>query len=245
MFRKFIYCLLLLLCITGLGYTEGYVPKVGEVLEYKVVVKSVIRGAVQTIKVVSKGVYNGREVYNIRSEMTTIGLVKGLYDYSQVEDLVLDAEGLFPWFIKQEVKNGKNIKQEEVSFDYSRKIAVRLLSQNSGTQERTEFCLPDFVQDGLSLQFFLRKDQNINGPNKIFFYNNGLIAENSFEVMRINQPITLESGTFPRYCQIVDNVSQIKISIAETPERFPIAIKKITDFGAIEMKLFKIIEAPQ
>ena len=77
-------------------------PKVGEILKYKVIVKSAIHGANETIKVVSKDTYNGRDVYNIHSQMGTIGLAKGLYNYDQVEDLVLDAEGLYPWFIKLE-----------------------------------------------------------------------------------------------------------------------------------------------
>ena len=246
MFHKiFPYCLGLIICFGSMGYAEGYTPKIGESLEYKVVVKSAIHGANQTIKVVSKDTYNGRDVYKINSEMMTVGLVKGLYKYYQVEDMVLDAEGLYPWVIKREIRNGGDIQQEETNFDYSNKKARRLLIKNVGAQEWSEINLPGFIQDELSLLYFLRKNQVINSVNKVYFYANGSVKENTYIVKQAGQAIHLECGTYSKYLQIIDKVSKITVLVTDAPERFPIIIKSIASFGAIEMKLLKIEEATQ
>jgi hypothetical protein len=250
MFRKIIPCCLglSLFCLSGLGLVRANAPnsyslKVGEVLEYKVIVKSAIYGANQTVKVVSKGFYNGRNVYNIHSEMITIGLVKGLTNYSQVEDLVLDAEGFYPWIIKTTTKDNKHDRYEEVHFDYAAKKAVRSVIKDGEAKESSVLDLPGFVQDGLSLQFYLRQDQIGEGVNKIYFLGHSSIKENTFTVKRVSQTIQLECGVFSKYLQIKDDDSSITLLIAETPERTPIVIKSIAKFGAIEMKLAKISHA--
>jgi hypothetical protein len=231
----------LLFCFGGLGYADGYTPRVGETLVYKVIVKSAIHGADQTIKVVSKDIYNGRDVYNIHSEMGTIGFVKGLFKYAQVEDLVLDAEGLYPWVIKLTLQDSKHNQQEEIRFDYAHQKAYRLITKKSGEQKSEEIDLPGFVQDGLSLQFFLRKDQIVNGVNKVYFYNsNGSISTNNFTVKQSNQAVHLDSGTFSKCLQIIDDVGKFTILVTDNPERLPIIIKSIANFGTIEMKLSMI-----
>ena len=177
--------------------------------------------------------------------MGTIGLVKGLYNYSQVEDLVLDAEGLYPWVIKLAIQDNKSNQREEISFDYASHKAVRLVSKNGGAQESSEIDLPGFVQDGLSLQFFLRKDQIVDSVNKIYFYGNGSISENTFTVKQISQAVHLECGTYSKCLQIVDDVSKITILVTDNLERLPILIKSIASFGSIEMKLSKIKQTVQ
>lgn len=239
--KQFLIGACLFFLLGGLGYADGYSPNVGEVLEYKIVLKSLVHGGNQTVRVVSKGVYNGRDVYNIRSEMMTVGLVKGFYDYAQSEELVLDADGLYPWFIKEEIREGKNSKREEVSFDYSRKIAVRLFSRNDEPPERTEIVLPGYVQDSLSLQFYLRREQTVNYSRKLYFYANGSVSENSFSVAPVSQKIELAGDTYQSFLQIADDVSKITVLVAaDSPGRYPFIIKKMADWGMIEMKLVKI-----
>jgi hypothetical protein len=241
MFRKLIPCCLgLFICFGSIGYANNYHLRIGEVLTYKIIVKSTIHGADEVIKVVSKDTYNGRDVYHIHSEMTTVGIVKGLYNYSQVEDLVLDAEELYPWNIKITTKDRSKFQVEEVRFNYAEKKGLRVLTKDGGAPESSEIDLPGFVQDGLSLQFFLRKNQVWNNENKIYFYGHGSVKENAFTVKQASQPIKLECGTYSRYQQINDDESNISVLIADTHERLPIVIKKTANFGEIEMKLVKI-----
>jgi Protein of unknown function (DUF3108). len=251
MFRKIIpFSLGLLICLSGLGYARANAPvsgsnnfplKVGEILQYKVTVRSAIYGANQTIRVASKGSYNGRTVYNIHSDMEAVGLVKGLTNYSQVEDLVLDAEGFYPWVIKISTKDNNHDEYEEVRFDYAAKKAVRRLTKNGSEKEPRELDLPGYVQDGLSLMFFLRNDKIGESIDKVYFYNHGSVAENAFNAKEVSQDIQLECGTYHKYLQINDSDSSLMVLIADAPERFPIVVRSIARFGAIEMKLSKVL----
>lgn len=232
-------CLALVLCFGSFGYAENAPFKVGEVLEYKLYAKTAIYGANEIIKVVSKNTLNGREVYRVHAEMATIGIVKGLYEYSQIEDLVMDAEGFYPYWIRLETKDRSKNQLEEIHFDYAGKKAIRVLTKNGGT-ETSEIELPGFVQDGLSLQFYLRQDQIAEKPSMIYFYGNGKIKGSNFEIKQISKPIKLESGTYSKYLQIIDYENDITVLIAENQSRLPIYVKKIAKFGSMEMKLSKV-----
>ncbi|HBE77736.1 MAG TPA: hypothetical protein DDW65_08105 [Firmicutes bacterium] len=241
MFRKIILCCLGLLIIgTGLVSANDYSPRVGEVLHYKVIVKSAIYGADQTVKVVSKGVYNGREVYTIHSEMWAIGLVKGIHNYRQVEDLIMDADGFYPWVIKVNTQDANKSKQEEVRFDYAAKKAFRSVIKNDEPQKNSEIELPGPVQDGLSLLFFLCRDKVADSENQIYFYGNGSIDHITFTTKQATQPVQLDCGTYTKYLQIFDNVSRITVLVTQSPSRIPIVVKKMAKFGMIEMKLSQI-----
>jgi hypothetical protein len=241
MFRKLIpcCCLAVLLYFGSFGYANEPRFRVGEVLQYKAYARSAIYGANEMIKVVSKDTFSGRDVYRIHAEMTTIGIVKGLYNYSQVEDLVMDAEGFYPYWIRLNTQERSKSQQEEIRFKYDERKATRVVTKNGETRT-SEIDLPGFVQDGLSLQFFLRQNRIQEVPHKIYFYGNGHINESNFEVTFISKPIHLESGTYPKYLQITDNENDITVLIAENQERLPISVKKIAKIGAIEMKLSKI-----
>ncbi len=232
-------CLALMVCFGSFGYAENAPFKVGEVLEYKLYAKSAIYGANEIIKVVSKNTLNGREVYRVHAEMTTVGIVKGLYEYSQIEDLVMDAEEFYPYWIRLETKDRSKNQLEEVHFDYVGKKATRVLTKN-GETKTSEIELPGFVQDGLSLQFFLRHNQITEKPRKVYFYGNGKINESNFDIKLISKPIKMESGIYSKYLQIIDNDNDITILIAEDQCRLPIYVKKIAKFGSMEMKLSKV-----
>jgi hypothetical protein len=240
MFRKLLpfCCLALLLCFGSFGYANESPFRVGEVLEYKLFAKSAIYGANEIIKVVSKDTYHGREVYRIHSEMTTVGIVKGLYNYSQVEDLIMDAEEFYPYWIRLDTQDRSKNQLEEIQFNYVEKKAVRVKTKN-GETKTSEIELPGFVQDGLSLIFFLRQNQIQEKPRKIYFYGNGKIDESTFEVKEISKPIQMEGRTYSKYLQIIDNEDAITVSIAENQERLPFYIKKIANFGTVDMRLSK------
>ncbi|HBF39849.1 MAG TPA: hypothetical protein DDW50_21385 [Firmicutes bacterium] len=241
MVRKLIpcCCLAVLLCFGSFGYANESHLRVGEILEYKAYARSVIYGANEMIKVVSKDTFSGREVYRVHAEMTTVGIVKGLYNYTQVEDLVMDAEGFYPYWIRLNTQEHSKSQQEEIHFNYEVRKATRVVTKN-GETSTSEIDLPGFVQDGLSLQFFLRQNRIQEVPHKIYFYGNGHINESNFEVTSVSNPIHLENSTYPKYLQITDNENDITVLIAENRDRLPILVKKIAKIGAIEMRLSKV-----
>ncbi|TCL63030.1 uncharacterized protein DUF3108 [Hydrogenispora ethanolica] len=242
-YRKLITLFSLLLLFgaaSGWGLAAGYQPRAGEQLYYRVVVKSMIHGADQTIKVVSKGTYKNREIVNVQYSMNTIGMVKNLANYSEQETLILDAEGLYPWYLKREVISGEKKTHEEVTFDYAQGIAIRLASRNDEPTVRTELKLTGFVQDGLSLPFFLRKENLKPGHHQVNFYSNGKIEPVTFTLREINQPLKLETGTYQPYLQATNDESKITIILADTAERQPLIIRKLAQFGKVEARLTKV-----
>ncbi|NLW48273.1 MAG: DUF3108 domain-containing protein [Firmicutes bacterium] len=240
MYRKGIFILFLsvLTILTGaIGLTEDYIqPKIGECLEYEVIVKSMVHGADQTIRIVEADVYLDRPVLKIQSVMDSVGMIKSITKYQEKEEIVLDLEGLYPWVIRREISDKDGLEIEEVIFDYSKGVAVRVYSENDGPEERTELEVQGYVQDGLSLQFYLRKNITL-GNNEVFFYSNGKIKKISYQITEVLEPLKLECGEFQEYYRVHNSEQKITILISKTPERYPLAVEKIGKIGKIEAKL--------
>jgi hypothetical protein len=215
--------------------------KAGEVLEYKLTVKSVIHGGNQTIRVSEVEYYKNRPVLKIFSKLTSVGLVKKVTGYSETEDLVLDAEGLYPLYLKREVHDNKKAEVEEVSFDYAKKVAMRILNKSNEPTERSEIKLPGYVQDGLSLQFFLRKSDLKPGNYKIYFYSNGSVEEIAYGIREVNQSLQLDCGKYSGYWEVDNPKVGITIVLSNDEERLPLIIRKINNIGKFESKLVKIL----
>ena len=243
MFRKGLFLVVLTisaLIMSAAGLTDDYVPpRIGECLEYKVVVKSMMHGADQSVRVVEANVYQGRPVLVIQSKMETVGLVQTLTKYQETEEIILDLEGLYPWVIRRRVSDKDGSENEEVIFDYSKGTAVRTVSENGGPQKRTKLKVPGYVQDVLSLQFYLRKNTSLV-DNQIYFYSDGEIKEISYQATLSKEPLTLECGQFGQYYQINNTEKKIIILLADTSERYPLVIRKIDKIGKIEAKLSEI-----
>lgn len=247
-YKKLIFYSGLIFLICGSGYTDedafgdyrGYSPRVGEVLSYKVIAKSFIYGADQKVKVVSKGVFANRNVFNVEYTFNTIGLVWSLTKYHEREELVLDEEGLYPLFTKREIFDNGKLLIEETNFDYARGYAIRTVTNSDGNKNTSEIKLPGFVQDSLSLQFFLRKQLFEEGRKRISIYYFGTVEEIEYEITKINEPIKLEYGSYPRYYQITSDQAKITVYFTDNEEHIPLVIKKSANFGKVEARLSKI-----
>lgn len=218
---------------------KEYTPRVGEILEYDLWVKSIIHGGKQTVKVLSRDMGQNGEVIHVQCTMKTIGLAYSLTKYSEVEDVVLDGKGMYPLSIRREVHQGKTISVEKVEFNYSQGTATRSFSVNNGKPELSEIKLPGIVQDAVSLQFFLRKGDYRKGVNKLNFYDNGSIEETSYNVTEGSEPMKLACGTFPKFDRIDHNGGKITVLVAQDTYRIPLTIRVIASFGKVEAKLIK------
>ncbi|HEX3044292.1 MAG TPA: DUF3108 domain-containing protein [Bacillota bacterium] len=238
-----------LLILSGIGMAgfskgaapdlDGFTPQVGEVLEYKMILKSVIHGANQTVKILSKEEFEGHQVLNIRSNLTSVGLVKSLSNYSETEDIKIDAESFYPRWIRREIHNGGKQQLEEVYFNYETMTAERELTRTDGSSQKVTLKLPGMVQDGVSLPFFFRKGLG-RSPNHVFFYSEGSITEVVCQITLCNTPVRLKSGNYTGYYQFTDPDSQITIMIGSQGARVPFLIRMIATFGKIESQLVKL-----
>lgn len=239
MYRKILAISLALVILSaGSGFADGYTPKVGEVLEYKVIVKSMIYGADQKVKVISKDLYQEHDVVKVLFTMNTRGMVQSMTNYSEKEDLILDTEGLYPWYLKREVHDGDETLTEEVTFDYDQKIAVRLYAKNGSEPERSEIQLPGFVQDGLSLQFYFRRCQP-GKDQQLYLYSNGKVDQFDYDVCKVKEPMKLDCGQFRDYYQLENAETKFTILVSGDQDRYPLVIRKIAKIGKIEVKLEK------
>lgn len=228
------------------GFTEGvaanltdFTPRVGESLEYKLILKSVIHGANQIVQITSKEEFEGRQVFNIRSRLVSVGIVKLANNYSEVEELKIDAGGFYPLWLRRVIRNGGKQQVEEVYFDYQKLAAERQITQDGGDAVKTTLKLPGVVQDGVSLPFFFRKGLG-KSPNRIFFYSDGIISEVVCQITLGNDPICLKSGNYTDYYQFADPESNITIMIEGRGARVPFLTRMIAPFGKVESQLVKI-----
>lgn len=240
MFRKGLFLALLIVSasiVSAAGLTDEYIPpKVGECLEYKVYIKSVMHGADQTVKVLEAGNHQERPVLKIQSNMDTVGLAKTITKYQEWEEIILDLEGLYPWEIRRRVSDKDGLETEEVVFDYANGLAVRTVSKNGGPKEESKIQVPGYVQDVLSLQFYLRKYSSL-GNNQVNFYSDGEIKEISYQATENQEPLRLECGEFEKHYRIENGEKKITILLSVAPERYPLVISKIGKIGRIEAKL--------
>ena len=219
---------------------NNYLPRVGEVLDYDLWVKSIIHGGKQTVKILSQEQLGDRNVIHVQCAMWTIGLVRSLAKYSETEDLTLDRDGLYPLTIRREVHNGSSTTIDNLKFDYDKGVATRTYCVDAGNDDITEFKLPGFVQDAVSLQFFLRKGDFHDGMNKLYYYENGTVDETSFSVSKVNQALTLRCGTYPNYDRIDHRDGKITVLVSRDTYHLPLEIKVLASFGKVEAILTKI-----
>ncbi len=220
--------------------TGGYYPRVGEILDYDLWVKSLIQGGKQTVRVLSRNSEQNRDVFHIQCSMKTIGLAWSLTRYSEVEDVILDGNGIYPLSIRREVHQGQTTSIEKVEFDYERGMVTRSYCVDDGKIETSEIKLPGIVHDAVSLQFFLRKGDFQKGVNKLYYYENGKIEETSYNVSEGTEALNLDCGVYTKYYRMDHSGGKIMVSIAQDKSRVPLAIRVLTSFGKVEAKLAKI-----
>jgi hypothetical protein len=223
--------------------TMAFNVKQGEVLDYKVIIKSIIHGGNQTVKIINNHEnYKGDAAIRIRSTVTTVGLVKRLTGYYETEEMVLDAEGLYPLYLKRVTRDGKGTETEEVTFDYRKKIALRRLVEDNKPEERTEIKLPGIVHDGLSLQFFLRRPDLKPGNHRLYFYSNGSgsIKEIDYSVREIQRDLQVNNQTYPEYVEVQSPKVNITVLVSKDVARHPLVIRKLTKVGKFEAKLVRV-----
>lgn len=243
MYRKIMVLPLLIMNLflfSAIGLTECNIPpRVGESLQYKVFLKSMIHGADQIVRVIEADTYRDRPVIKVQSVMDSVGLAKSLTKFTEKEEMILDREGLYPWIIRREVSDKDEIETEEVTFDYPNNVAVRIYSKNNGPQERSEIQVPGYVQDNLSLQFYLRKNYS-QKENQLYFYSDGEIKKISYQIVEISETLKLDCGQFSKQYKVHNPEKNITILISDTPEHYPLVIQKIGKIGKIEAKLVEI-----
>lgn len=126
---------------------------VGEVLTFKLYYGAFLAGQ-QTMTIVDKTTYQGRNAFKIVVSMDTAGLGK-FFKYKESGLLYLDEKGAFPLFARREIEEKDKDYWTEVSYDLHKKELVKK-STKSGTEKETSYQVEYGCQEDLSLYYYLR-----------------------------------------------------------------------------------------
>lgn len=181
---------------------EGNVLRVGEVLTYKIYYGSIPAGS-QTLKVVEKTEYQGREVYRIQMEMGTASAVGMLYSYKETEEILIDAKEFYPLHTIRHVKKKRRRITEETTFSLEKKeIVVRTVQDGEETVKIHPMEKPS--QTGLSLYYYLRTRPWESGKRELFLLTRKGVETFPYITKKANQYKTAV-GTFD--VNIVENTT--------------------------------------
>lgn len=171
--------------------------RVGETLTYKIYYGAIPAGT-QTMKVIEKTEYQGKEVYRIRMEMATASAVAMLYTYKETEEILLDAKGFYPVYATRSVKKKNKNMEQETKFLYDKKEIVRKTIRN-GVEEVKVFSVDRPCQNALSLYYYLRTRPWEKGKKDLLLFTKDGVESFSFTAKAVDAHKTA-LGTFATDC---------------------------------------------
>ncbi len=120
----------------GLGEELSFAVRYGPVAagSAKMVVKDTVRVA-------------GRPCYHIRTEAQSNRFFSSVYEVRDVAESFVDVEGLFPWRFEKHLREGKYRAHKLTVYDQQRNLAIT---------GKDTLKVPPFVQDVISMVYFLR-----------------------------------------------------------------------------------------
>lgn len=141
--------------VQPLRYLEYDAFGYGERLTYKVKYGIMSAGKV-IMEIMPKPVeVSGRNCYHIVATMTTKGAVDAMYPVVDRYETYLDVDGVFPWYFKKDLSEGKFKTSEYCLFDQRNQKAY--ISSN-------HYTVPRFSQDMVSFFYFLRSKNAMEVP---------------------------------------------------------------------------------
>lgn len=141
--------------VQPLRYLEYDAFGYGERLTYKVKYGIMSAGRV-IMEIMPQPVeVSGRNCYHIVATMTTKGAVDAMYPVTDRYETYLDVDGVFPWYFKKDLSEGKFKTSEYCLFDQRNQKAY--IASNTYT-------VPRFSQDMVSFFYFLRSKNAMEVP---------------------------------------------------------------------------------
>lgn len=141
--------------VQPLRYLEYNAFGYGEKLTYKVKYGILSAGKV-VMEIMPKPVeVSGRNCYHVVTTLTTKGAVDAMYPVTDTYETYMDIDGVFPWFFRKSISEGKFKTFENCLYDQR--------NQKAYVGDKT-FDVPRFSQDILSFFYFLRSKNAMDVP---------------------------------------------------------------------------------
>lgn len=165
--RGYVRCILLLFLVPW-GLRADREPSslpIGETIQYAIHVSGVKIGK-QTIKLVSRELYNSTPVYRIRARMKTTGLLNFFYKYGEQWTVLVNEESLYPVWVERHIEDrGKPTTYTYIIDQEEGKVFIR-----NGSNETTVIHTENVVFDRLSLSYYYRENPSFfNGESSFDF----------------------------------------------------------------------------
>jgi len=148
------------------GVEKSYPLKRGEELTYEITWYGILAG-IGKLKVGDKTSYQGKEVYRLVSQGVSAGVIGKFYRVDDRLEVLVDPEGLYPYYAFLYQQEGSRRKTTEVFF-HQEKNKITYIT-NKGKPR--EFTAPPEVLDVLSSLYFFRSQKltaNHTIPMKVF-----------------------------------------------------------------------------
>ncbi len=212
----------------------------GEWLRYRVSYGFVDAGeAILTVQETSKKGANGRPLYHVRGEGTTLSAFNVVFKVHDIYESYIDQEGAFPWYFVRRVNEGGYIKNQDYTFKQDQQLV------HNGEKD---FKVPLGIQDMISSFYYARTldfesmqpgdetefncfmDDEIY-PLRVKFhgYEDIRIRKGKFNCMKFT-PVVQEG----RYFEKDDDVI---FWVTNDDNRIPVLVKAKIPVGTIKMHL--------
>jgi hypothetical protein len=139
-----------------LAEREPFDLSIGETIRYTIHISGVKIGR-QTIKLVSRELYNFNTVYRVRARMRTTGILSFFHNYHEQWTVLIDEETFYPVWVERKIEDqGKSTTYTYIIDQDNRKVFIR-----NGNEKPMVIHTEHVVFDRLSLCYYYRKNPSI------------------------------------------------------------------------------------
>jgi hypothetical protein len=196
---------MLLIIFSPLGLLAEREPSdlpIGETIRYAIHTSGVKIG-MQTIKVVSRELYDFNTVYRVRARMRITGLLSIFYNYHEQWTVLIDEKTLYPVWVERQIEDrGKSTTYTYIIDQENRKVFV-----SNGNEKSMIIHTENVVFDRLSLCYYYRENPSFfDGESSFdFLYKESVhtvsMEESGLTEIRIPKLSTDDSTSAMRFIE--------------------------------------------
>lgn len=212
---------------------------VGEELTFTVRYGPVVAGSA-TMAVHDTVRIDGRLCYYIRTEAQSNRVFSSMYKVRDVAESFVDVDGLFPWRFRKRLHEGKFRADRSTVYDQQRNLAI------SG---KDTLKVPPFVQDVISMLYFLRTQRLVIGDTlSVANHADRKVYDLKIRVQG-RERVRVRAGAFD--CLVVEpflldgsgvfkHEGRIQVWISDDSRRVPVQLKSKVVIGSVTAELEKM-----
>lgn len=226
------------------GAAINNVFRSGEKLVYNISWSDVIRAGVAVLEVKEEKSAEGKAVYRISSEATSVGVVSRFFPVKDTIVSIMDARELCSLSFTLDENHNKRTRFRQSLIDQVHHTVQDVLNENKETG-----VVPDRVQDALSSLYYLRtrKDLAIGTSVVIDVHDSGKNWSVEVQILareRITTPLgafnAIAVKTYPKYDGVFQHKGEIYVWLTDDARKVPLLMKSKIAIGSIVATLVEM-----